>query len=148
VDANAKSWGTGASTLWKIWSAYRDVAHLVAAATLICAEARTRYRNRPLGSHGLRLNQFVPFQMAMLLPDFVLAVALEFERVGLNVVPHARIEPTLDPGTMWRIPPDINVQPLPPPARQIRAQDLMVLHNRRAGNRGKTNVRKTTPVSG
>jgi hypothetical protein len=59
VDANAKSWGTGASTLWKIWSVYRDVAHLVAATTLICAEARTRYRNKPLGPLGLSLTHLL-----------------------------------------------------------------------------------------
>jgi len=148
VDANAKSWGTGASTLWKIWSVYRDVAHLVPAAILICADARARYRNKPLGPLGLNLNQFLPFKMAMLMPDLVLAVALEFERVGLSVVSRGHTKPTLNSRTLWRIPPDINVQPLPPPARQIRAQDLMVLHNRRAGNRGKANVRKTNPVSG
>ena len=37
VGTNAKSWGTGHATLWKIWSAYKDVAHLVNAATLISA---------------------------------------------------------------------------------------------------------------
>jgi hypothetical protein len=147
VDANAKSWGTGASTLWKIWSLYRDVAHLVAPAILICADARARYRNKPLGPLGLHLNQFLPFKMAMLMPDLVLAVALEFERVGLSVVSHGDTKPTLHSQTLWRIPPDINVQPLPPPVRQIRAQDLMVLHNRRAANRGKANVRKTNLVS-
>src|SRR5215470_13972521 len=41
VATNAKRCGTGAATLWKDWSTYKDVAHLVAAATLICAEART-----------------------------------------------------------------------------------------------------------
>ena len=148
VEANAKSWGTKASNLWKNWSTYKDVAHLVAAATLICAEARTRSRNQPFGPLGLSVNQIVPFQMAMLMPDLVLAVALEFERLGLSVVPHARTEPTLDPETLWRIPPDINVVPFPPPIRKIRAQDLVVLNNRRAGNRGKAKLRKTTPVSG
>jgi hypothetical protein len=82
------------------------------------------------------------------MPDLVLAVALEFERLGLDVVPHARAEPTLDPETLWRIPPDINVVPLPPPARKIGGQDLAVLNERRAGNRGKAKGRKTTPVSG
>jgi len=148
VDANAKSWGTGAATLWKIWSTHKDVAHLVTAATLICAEARTRYRNKPLEPSGLRFGQFIPFQMAMLMPDLVLAVALEFQRVGLSVVPHARSEPTLDPETLWRIPADINVAPLPPPPRKIRAQDLVVLKDRRAGNRGKANAPTTTPVFG
>src|SRR5215470_9931138 len=46
VATNAKSCGTGAATLWKDWSTYKDVAHLVVAATLICAEARSRYRNK------------------------------------------------------------------------------------------------------
>jgi hypothetical protein len=56
-----------------------------------------------------------------------LAVGIELERLGLSVVPHARGEPTLDPETLWRIPPDINVAPLPPPIRKIRPQDLVVL---------------------
>ena len=148
VEANTKSWGTGASTLWKFWSTYKDVAHLTAAATLICAEACTRYRNKPFEPFGLRFDQFIPFQMAMLMPDLVLAVALEFQRVGLSVVLHARTEPPLDPETLWRIPPDINVAPLPPPPRAIRPQDIVVLNNRRAGNRGKANAAKTTPVFG
>jgi hypothetical protein len=145
--ANAKSGGTGVATLWKDWSTYKDVAHLVAAATLVCAEARIRCRTL-LGPLRLSVNQFIPFQMAMLMPDLVLAVGLEFERVGLDSVPHSRTEPILDPATVWRIPQDINVAPLAPPTRKIRAQDLMVLNNRRAGNRGKANVRKTTPVFG
>jgi hypothetical protein len=88
VDANAKSCGTGAATLWKTWSTYKDVAHLVAAATLTAAEARTRFRNKPFEPFGLWFDQFIPFQMAMLMPDLVLAVGLEFERVGLSAVPH------------------------------------------------------------
>jgi hypothetical protein len=146
VDANAESCGTGTATLWKIWSTYKDVAHLVTAATLISAEARTVYHNKPLEPFGLRGDQFIPFQMAMLMPDLVLAVALEFERLGLS--PHASSEPALDPETLWRIPPGINVAPLPPPIRKIRPQDVVVLNNRRAGNRGKANAPKTTPVFG
>jgi hypothetical protein len=135
--ANARSRGTKAATLWKIWSTYKDVAHLVAAATLVCAEARTRFRGRPFGPSGLSIIQFLPFQMAMLMPDLVIALALEFERLGLDVATHARAEPTLDPETLWLTPPDINVVPIPPPVRKIRPQDLAVLNKRRAGNRGK-----------
>jgi hypothetical protein len=148
VAANARIRGTEAATLWKIWSAYKDVAHLVAAATFICAEVRTRFRNQQISSSGLSANQFLPFQMAMLMPDLVIAVALGFERLGLGVVTHTRTEPTLDPATLWRIPPDINVVPISPHIRKIRGQDLAVLNKRRAGNRGKAKVRKTTPVSG
>jgi hypothetical protein len=85
-------------------------------------------------------DQWVPFQMAMLMPDLVLAVALEFERVGLMTVRHST-EPALNPRTLWRIPPNINVVPFPPPIRRIRAQDVVVLKERRAGNRGRTTLR-------
>jgi hypothetical protein len=47
VATNAESWGTREANLWKLWGIYKDVAHLVTAATLICAEANTRFRNRP-----------------------------------------------------------------------------------------------------
>jgi hypothetical protein len=145
---NANSCGTGAATLWKKWSVYKDVAHLVAAAALICAEARTRYCEKPLWPDGLSWSQFIPFQMTMLMPDLVLAVGLEFQRVGLSAVSHRRTEPMLDPAAVWRIPPDINVVPIPPPIRKIRAEDLVVLNHRRAGNRGKAKVTRTTPVFG
>jgi hypothetical protein len=42
--ANTQSRGTKASTLWKIWSTYKDVAHLVTAATIICAQVREKGR--------------------------------------------------------------------------------------------------------
>jgi len=148
VEANAKSRGTRAATLWSDWSTYKDVAHLVTAASLISAEARTRYRAKPPGPNGLTFNQFIPFQMAMLMPDLVLAVGIELERLGLSVVAHARTEPALDPETLWRIPEGINVAPIAPPLRKIRPQDVVVLNNRRAGNRGKANASKTTLVSG
>jgi hypothetical protein len=148
VQANAKSRGTKASKLWETWSTYKDVAHLVTAATVIARETRRRYRQQPFGQHGLSSIQLIAFQMTMLMPDLVLAVALEFERLGLSVVPHARTETTLDSKTLWRIPPDINVEPISPPVREIRPQDLVVLNKRRAGNRGKAKVRETTPVSG
>jgi hypothetical protein len=54
VDANAKSRGTGAATLWKNWSTYKDVAHLVTAAALICREARRRSGKTALGPFALR----------------------------------------------------------------------------------------------
>lgn len=141
VAANAKSRGTGEANLWKLWSDYKDVAHLVAAATLVCAEVRTRFGGSP---PRLNPTQFLPFQMALLMPDLVLAVALEFDRLGGAQGSDPRSEPALDPDTHWRIPNDINVAPFPPPFRKIRPQDIQVLNDRRAGNRGRAN--KTTPV--
>jgi hypothetical protein len=117
VEAKAKSRGTGAANLWHLWKSYKNVAHLVTAATLICGEARTKACNEPFGPFGLSIDQFGPFQMAMLMPDLVLAAALEFEQRGLGHVAHARTEPALDPETLWRTPPDINVASLSPPTR-------------------------------
>jgi hypothetical protein len=141
--AITRSTGTGVATFWTYWKIYKDVAHLVTAAALICAEARARGQ---VGPFGLDLHQFLPFQMVMLMPDLVLAVGLEFERNGLNFVPHARTKPMLSPETLWCIPPDVNVLPLAPPARKIRKQDVATLNARRAGNRGKAKRRKTTLV--
>ena len=141
VAANAKSWGTGAANLWKLWGTYKDVAHLVTAATLICAEARNIFRDRPPGSSGLRATQIIPFQMAWLMPDFVLAVAMEFERHGLRIASPERKESALDPETLWRMPADINVVPFPLPIRKLRRQDKIILHNRRAGKRGRAKLK-------
>jgi len=135
ASAKAKNWGTGKSKLWELWTAYKDVAHLVTAASLICREVRNRYSASPPGPFGLNPTQFVPFQMAMLMPDLVLAVAMEFERYGLGS--EARPEPAFDLDTLWRIPADINVAPFPPLIRKLRTQDLAVLNARRAGNRGR-----------
>src|SRR5258707_1825989 len=76
----------------------------------------------------------------MRMQELVLAVGFEFERVGLSALPQGRTEPILDPAAVWRIPPGINVVPIPPPIRKIRAEDLVVLNHRRAGSRGKANV--------
>ena len=143
VEANATSWGTGAASLWKLWGTYKDVAHLVTAAALVCGETRKRILDRPLPANGLKVTQIIPFQMVLLMPDFVLAVAMEFERQGLAVASSARTEPALDPDTLWRIPADINVVPIRPPTWLLRPQDLDILENRRAGNRGRAR-RKTS----
>jgi hypothetical protein len=55
----------------------------------------------------------------------------------------------LNPKTLWRIRPDVNVVPVPPPARKINRRGVAVLNARRAGNRGKSKKRpKTAPVLG
>jgi len=141
VDEKATSWGTSETTLWEHWKAYKDVAHLVTAASLICLEARRIYYARPLGPIGLPATQIVPFQIALLMPDFVLAVAMEFERLGLGTTSNIRADSALDPETLWRIPSDINVVPVTPPPRPLSTQDIVVLNNRRAGNRGRARAK-------
>jgi len=139
IDANAKSKGTGAAKLWEIWSTYKDVAHLVTAAVLLSAEAKTRLQVAPI--------LLQPYRVAMLLPELVISVAMTFEDYGLQQVAYGRTEPMFDTESVWRIPADINLAFLAPPVRKITKTDLAVLTARRAGNRGKAN-RKTTPVSG
>jgi len=138
IDANAKTKGTGTAKAWEIWKTYKDVAHLVTAAVLVSAEAKTQHQVAPF--------LLQPYRTAMLMPELVIAVAMTFENHGLQQVAHARTKPMFDPETLWRIPADINLTPLSPPVRKITKTDLTVLNARRAGNRGKANRRKTTPV--
>jgi hypothetical protein len=128
-----------ATTASPAWVSSRP--HLVTAATLIRAEGRKRSRGRSLGPSGLSVTQILPFQMTLLMPDLVLAVAMEFERYGLDIVSNTRPESALDPETLWRVPADINVSPFPVPIRKLRQQDVIVLNNRRAGNRGLAGAR-------
>ena len=94
IAANANSKGTGSAKLWEIWKAYKDVAHLVTAAVLVAAEVQTRHRSAP---YGLKLHQFQPYRMAMLLPDPVLSVAMSLETYGLQRLSHGRSEPMFEP---------------------------------------------------
>jgi hypothetical protein len=140
-SAKAKNWGTGESKLWELWAAYKDVAHLVTAASLICAEVDRRYRLNLLPHLALDPEQIIPFQMTMLMPDLVLAVAMDFQRVGLAIGVGDKIKSVIDPDTLWRIPTDIdlNIVLVPLPFRKLPRQDLVVLNNRLAGNRGRAN---------
>src|SRR5262249_34511022 len=135
IAAQARVGGTSKANLWEAWQAYKDVAHLVAAATIITAGAHVRARARRV--FGVPPGQLQPLVIAMLVPDLVLAVALGLQDYGLASVPHAREEPMLDPETLWRIRPNMNVSPIPPPVRNIGRRGLAILNARRAGNRGK-----------
>jgi hypothetical protein len=137
VAAKASSRGAGKANLWKRWETYKDVAHLVTAAALIRKEARKRSRHWSLGPSGLSMTQIIPFQMAMLMPDFVLAVAADFERYSLARPSKAGTGSGPDADTLWRIPPDINVVPFPALIRKLGQVDKAVLDSRRAGNRGR-----------
>jgi hypothetical protein len=144
--ARVKARGARPANLWRAWEAYKDVAHLVTAATIIRADVRERAKVKAIGEFALPSGQLQPFHITMLMPDFVLSVALSLQEYGLKNIPQSREQPTLDPETLWRVPPDMNVMPLPPPVRQIDSNGMAVLNARRAGNRGKSRPRKTTPV--
>jgi hypothetical protein len=53
VAATARSRVTRPANLWKLWEKYKDVAHLVTAAALVCADVRTRLGNGQIGPFGL-----------------------------------------------------------------------------------------------
>jgi hypothetical protein len=143
----SRSRGMRKANLWSRWAAYKDVAHLVTAATIICVDARERAKVKPFGAFGLPRDQLQPLQIAMLLPDFVLSLALFLQNYGLANCPHARDEPMLDSETLWRIGPDMNIVEIAPPVRKINQQGIAILNARRAGNRGKRKHRETTPIS-
>ncbi len=88
-----------------------------------------------LEAKKMRLMEVPPFPRKIEISD-LLAVAKIFEDYGLRVI-EPRPEPAFDPNTVWRIPADINVVPLPPLIRSLRPQDIVVLNNRRAGKRGR-----------
>jgi hypothetical protein len=139
--------GAHAANLWRAWKQYKDVAHLVAAATIISAEVRRRAKTRPFGEFGLGADRLPPFTIAMLMPDFVLSLGLSFQEYGLNSTPQSREEPMLDPETLWRIAPTINVVAIPPPVRKVSGEAIAILNARRAGNRGKAKPSKTIPAT-
>lgn len=134
--AQTKSRGSSEANLWQTWARYKDVAHLVAAATMVTADALERTKIKSFGDFGLSWSQLQPFLITMMLPDLVLSVGLHLQEYGLAHVPHGREEPMLDPETLWRIPDDINVRPMEPPVRKLNREAVQILGQRRAGNRG------------
>jgi hypothetical protein len=142
---NTKTRGTSEATFWSAWTAFRDVAPLVTATVLIWDNARRVFKNDYLGAFRthddaapITLDQLSPFHIILLMPDFVLAVAGSFEEFALTKI-SSRDDAGLNAGTLWRIPADINVAPVPPPHRRIRSEDTRTLNARRAGNRGRRN---------
>lgn len=135
--AQIEGWGSSEANLWETWTRYKDVAHLVAAATVVTADALERAKIKPFGDFGLPWSQLQPFPVTMMLPDLVLSVGLHLQGYGLAHVSHGRAEPMLDPETLWRIPDDMNVTPMEPPIRKLNREAVQILRERRAGNRGR-----------
>ena len=142
---NTKSLGTSEPTFWSAWKAFKDVAPLVTATVMIWDNARRVFKDEYLGAfrthadaEPITLDQLSPFHIILLMPDFVMAVAQSFQDFALTKVSN-RIDAGFDPETLWRIPEDINIVPVPPPTRTIRSEDKRILNARRAGNRGERN---------
>ena len=134
--AQTKNRGSSEANLWQTWARYKDVAHLVAAATVVAGDALERAKVKSFGGFGLPWSQLQSFPLTMMLPDVVLSVGLYLQEYGLAHVPHSKEEPMLDPETLWRIPDDMNVTAMAPPIRKINREAIHILDQRRAGNRG------------
>ncbi len=120
------------------WASYKDVAHLASAAVIVAADARERLKIKAFGPLALPDLEFLqPFVISMMLPELVLSLGLYLQNYGLGQIAYGREEPLLDPESLWRIPGDINVTPIPPPIRNIDEKGRAALRDRRAGNRGK-----------
>jgi hypothetical protein len=124
--AQSRSKGRSAASLWRVWTEFKDVAHLVTAAMLLLADAKTRIVREGWSA------QLSAYRIVMLVPEAVLAVGKSFQQYGLDVEVHGRDDPLFDPSTIWRIPDWMNVEPLPPPPRKLTRSDVQVLHDRRA----------------
>lgn len=134
VANKATSKGTGAARLWAIWKAHKDVAHLVTAAVMIAADIKELHKRSPL---DVTLQHMLPLRVVLLMPELVIAVAMTIERYGLDYRRDGEPDPLFDPETLWRIPEDISVKQLPLPERKLAPEELAILNDRRAGNRGK-----------
>jgi hypothetical protein len=121
--------------------AYKDVAHLVTAAVIVSADMNERHKQISL---DLTLRKLLPFRITLLMPELIIGLAMTIERYGLQDRDHA--ESMFDKETLWRIPSDTGVTPLPMPGRALRPVDLGILNDRRAGNRGKNRHDVTTPI--
>jgi hypothetical protein len=126
--------GAKQPSLWRHWGEYKDVAHLIAAAILVCFDMQTRNRQNPFVSG---FQDLLPIRVACLVPDLIIGIGLTYEKYGLSCA--GGKEPMLDPQTVWGIPPDINIEPVPLPPRPILSEEIVVLNERRAGNRGRAN---------
>jgi hypothetical protein len=74
----------------RLWSLFRDVAHLLAAGALLAREV-------PEGDGSI-------FSAAWHAPESLLAMSAGLEDFGLHFMPHGQIEPLLSRSSTWRLP--------------------------------------------
>jgi hypothetical protein len=101
------------------WSAYRHVAHLVAAAAWLSREAHKQNGSQP-GSI---------IAAALLAPEAVIRLAASYQHLGLSLLTHGSRRPVLDPENLWRVPDPPELLPLP--ARRLSDGDLSYLMTER-----------------
>lgn len=75
----------------RLWSRFRDVAHLLAAGAFL-AESGTHPHSRSI------------FSAVWFAPDAVAGIAAGFEDFGLATIPHSKTDSLLPATTTWRLP--------------------------------------------
>jgi hypothetical protein len=115
----------GRSQLTKVWSRFRDVAHVLTAGAYLagCMVERGEERARSILS------------AILLVPDVVVVLAGAFQQFGLTTIPHGRTTPILDPETLWRIPGSHLPEALPLPVRRLTQRQIDFLQTRHASKK-------------
>jgi hypothetical protein len=109
------------------WRRLKDVAHLITATVLLAHEAITRNKDESWDIPAKRMH---PYHIALMVPEVILAVAMEYQAYGLEAIPHSREETLLSPETIWRIPDEINIAPLAPPVTPMTSAQKALLKKR------------------
>jgi hypothetical protein len=101
------------------WSAYRSVAHLLAASAYLSREA-TKDRPRNLS----------PLTAALLAPEAVTRLAASYQQFGFTYRSYRQEQTLFDPGVLWQVPVPEKLLPLP--KRPLSDDDYAFLKERRA----------------
>jgi hypothetical protein len=104
------------------WSAYRSVAHLIAAAAYLSTEAT---KDRPGAGSALTAVLFAP--------EAVTRLAASYQQFGLTYRSHGQDSPLLGPNVLWQLSAPEKLLPLP--ARQLSDGDLAFLTTERRAPR-------------
>jgi hypothetical protein len=134
LDRRGRAIGTGRANVWKSWKTYKDVAHLAAATGLLCVDLQRRHRRKPF---RLELGDLSPVRVLLRMPEAVLSAALSFQVYGLSSLEEKTGRPLFDPKTLWRVPDDLNIEPVELPEPFLTPEETQAILTRRAGNRGK-----------
>jgi hypothetical protein len=101
------------------WSAYRSVAHFVAASAYLSREAT---KDRPNARSALTA--------VLLAPEAVTRLAASYQHFVLTHRSHGQKQPLIDPEVLWKMPAPEKLLPLP--ARALSEDDFAFLWERRA----------------
>jgi hypothetical protein len=113
----------GHSQIRKAWSAFRDVAHLIAAGAYIARQGRTNH-SEPYESSIL--------EVIWRAPDALVALGAGFEQFGLEPKQVDNEVSILRPQKLWRVPPDLRPQKPFNIFRRLTESRLAHLQTRRA----------------